>query len=78
MPPDGVAEPVDVSGDGIFGLLAGLDLPRFRSGLLTAILAIKGRNHGLRQIWPRFTSREFRRDAVQIAHQRFNTASACV
>jgi hypothetical protein len=24
MPPDGVMEPVDVSGDGVFGLLAGL------------------------------------------------------
>lgn len=24
MPPDGVIEPVDVSGDGVFGLLAGL------------------------------------------------------
>ena len=29
MPPDGVIEPVDVSGDGVLGLLAGLpcDLP---------------------------------------------------
>lgn len=24
MPPDGVIEPVDTSGDGVFGLLAGL------------------------------------------------------
>ena len=44
-----------------------LDLPRFRSGVLRAILAIKGSNHGLGRIWQRYTSCEFKRDAVRIA-----------
>ena len=44
-----------------------LALPLFRSGVLRAILAIKGPNHGLGRIWQRYTSCEFKRDAVRIA-----------
>ena len=41
-----------------------MELSRFRSGVLRAILAIKGSNLGLGRIWQRHTSREFKRDAA--------------